>query len=136
METVLFLKHRVHGVLSGGNKSARGQRNEPFKLWRIKSAYDFFLSYLVLAAVNWASPIPLANAAPSTRILLTPITSSTDLQTAVSAWCTDPVAAPSTYGDISDWDISTVTSSEDLFNAYCSSTSTFNQPFFGSMGSF
>lgn len=39
----------------------------------------------------------------SKRLLLTPITDSESLQTAIGAWCEDSAQATGTYGDISTW---------------------------------
>jgi len=67
-------------------------------------------SCLALVGIQGVSTdrTPFVKAAPTTRALLSSITSSSDLQVAVSAWCSDSVSASSTYGDISQWDISTV----------------------------
>ena len=44
------------------------------------------------------------------------IRDDTDIKEAVNEWCFDPITAKSTYGDISQWDTSAVTSMKDLFN--------------------
>lgn len=64
--------------------------------------------------------------ATSPRSLVAEITDTASLQTAVAAWCTDPAAATTTYGDISGWDTSAVTDMYELFYTYCSTKSTFN----------
>ena len=38
-----------------------------------------------------------------------------NIQTAVDLWVSDPSAATTTYGDISDWDVSQVTDMSELF---------------------
>ena len=38
-----------------------------------------------------------------------------NIQTAVNDWVSDPSAATTTYGAISDWDVSNVTDMSDLF---------------------
>ena len=52
------------------------------------------------------------------------------LKTAASAYCSDAVAAETTYGPIADWDVSAITSMATLFCAenWCGSTAcaTFN----------
>ena len=55
---------------------------------------------------------------PPIRRLFVAITSTSDLQAAVSAWCSDSAGATSTYGDISGWDIAGVTSLSNMFNGY------------------
>jgi hypothetical protein len=40
---------------------------------------------------------------PSERRLLTPITDTASLQTAIGAWCDDSQTAAEKYGDISTW---------------------------------
>ncbi|MDC0177632.1 BspA family leucine-rich repeat surface protein [Polaribacter sp.] len=45
---------------------------------------------------------------------LTPITDA-NIQTAVDLWVSDPAAATTTYGNISDWDVSSVTDMSQLF---------------------
>ncbi len=45
---------------------------------------------------------------------LTPITDA-NIQTAVDLWVSDPSAATTTYGAISDWDVSQVTDMSELF---------------------
>ena len=69
------------------------------------------------------------------RRLTTAITND-NIGTAVSAWCSSPTTAYSTYGDISGWDTSSVTdgfeclftrfASGDCTTVYCSTASTFN----------
>ena len=44
----------------------------------------------------------------------TPITDA-NIQTAVDLWVSDSAAATTTYGNISDWDVSQVTDMSDLF---------------------
>ena len=44
----------------------------------------------------------------------TPITDA-NIQTAVDLWVSDPSAATTTYGVISDWDVSQVTDMSELF---------------------
>ncbi|MFB1041055.1 MAG: BspA family leucine-rich repeat surface protein, partial [Polaribacter sp.] len=44
----------------------------------------------------------------------TPITNA-NIQTAVDLWVSDPAAATTTYGNISDWDVSQVTDMSELF---------------------
>jgi len=83
--------------------------------------------YLAFGCITCASGITLSDAAPA-RALLTGISSESDLQIAVSAWCDDPIIAASTYGDISEWEISTVSSLASLFSTWCGNVTTFNQP--------
>ena len=63
----------------------------------------------------------------SNRRLTTAITDTSSLRTAVSAWCTDATSAEATYGHMSSWDTSAVTSMENLFYTYCSTKSSFNE---------
>jgi len=58
----------------------------------------------------------------SARRLVDAITSTSDLQTAVSAWCSSSASASETYGDIPGWDISGVTSLRNLFNGFMTHT--------------
>ena len=51
---------------------------------------------------------------PSTSLATEPITND-NIQTAVDAWIYDSIDAESTYGPISDWDVSAVTDMENLF---------------------
>ena len=67
----------------------------------------------------------------ATKRKLTTTFTTTSLQTAVSAWCDDEASATTTYGHISTWDTSEVTSMSYLFYSYCSSTSTFNSDISG-----
>ena len=70
------------------------------------------------------------------RKLTTAITDTASLRNAVSAWCSNEASATTTYGHISTWDTSGVTSMYQLFGvtygsggwvgAHCSSYSTFN----------
>jgi surface protein len=53
----------------------------------------------------------------------TSITQS-NIQTAASAWLSNPTQAEATYGNISDWDVSNVTIMDSLFQG----ASTFNEP--------
>ena len=92
-----------------------------------KSVNCVVSSYLVFIGILGVSRVPHAKAAPTTRALLTSITTTSDLQVAVSAWCSDSVSASSTYGDISQWDISTVTSMSVLFYTKCDTKESFNQ---------
>ena len=62
----------------------------------------------------------------ATKRKLTTTFTTTSLRTAVSAWCDDETSATTTYGHISTWDTSEVTSMSSLFFGYCSSASTFN----------
>ena len=67
----------------------------------------------------------------ATKRKLTTTFTTTSLQTAVSAWCDDEASATTTYGHISTWDTSGVTSMSYLFSrpdygGYCSSYQTFN----------
>ena len=55
----------------------------------------------------------------------TPITQN-NIQSAVSSWMTDKTKARNIYGDISNWDTSSVTDMNSLFNP----GSTLNPPFF------
>ena len=55
----------------------------------------------------------------------TPLTSST-LQTAITAWCSDSATAEATYGPIEGWDVSQVGDMSTLVSMYCMTTSTFN----------
>jgi len=82
---------------------------------------------LMLSLVFCAFSMPRSSAAP-TRSLMTTISTQSDLETAVSAWCYNSTAASYEYGNISTWDISTVTSLAELFYAHCSTYSTFNEP--------
>ena len=47
-----------------------------------------------------------------------------ELVTAVNAWCSDPSAAASTYGNIADWDTGRITDMSMLFH----NKDTFNDP--------
>ena len=53
---------------------------------------------------------------------------TTSLQAAMLAWCTDPSAATGTYGDIAIWDTSSVGSMNSLIYSHCGNIprSTFN----------
>ena len=67
---------------------------------------------------------------------MTAITDTASLRTAVTAWCSDAVAAFSTYGHISSWDTTRVTDmsylfSDDAEGGYCSTYSTFNEDLSG-----
>ena len=46
----------------------------------------------------------------------------------ISFWCYNSTAAAYTYGNISTWDISIVTTLASLFYSHCSTLSTFNEP--------
>ena len=67
----------------------------------------------------------------ATKRKLTTTFTTTSLRTAVSAWCDNEASATTTYGHISTWDTSGVTSMSQLFYTYCSSTSTFNSDISG-----
>jgi len=90
----------------------------------------FAVTFLTLSLFFLLPSVSFKNASPAApeRSLITGITTHTDLNTAVSAWCSNSTAATSTYGHISEWDISTVTSMKYLFAAQCSTLSTFNEP--------
>ena len=59
--------------------------------------------------------------ASSSRRLITTVSSNADLQTAISSYCNDETSAIATYGNIKDWDTSSVTSMSRLFADYCMS---------------
>ena len=43
-------------------------------------------------------------------------TSKSQLQSAVDLWCSDEVSATTTYGDINNWDVSSIKNFSYLFN--------------------
>jgi len=61
------------------------------------------------------------------RALTTAITDTASLQTAVTDFCNDPVAATVIYGHISTWDTSGVVDMSYLFFTYCSTLPTFDE---------
>ena len=68
------------------------------------------------SAFSFDSPLtqsnkPVWGTCPSN---LTPITDA-NIQTAVDLWVSNPAAATTTYGNISDWDVSQVTNMSELF---------------------
>ena len=90
---------------------------------------------------NTVAPSDTDTARVAARRLTTAITDSASLQTAVTAWCSNPASATGTYGHISTWDTSAVTDMSYLFSrydedgndggAYCSSYDTFNDDISG-----
>ncbi|EOD31670.1 hypothetical protein EMIHUDRAFT_112721 [Emiliania huxleyi CCMP1516] len=46
------------------------------------------------------------------------------LQTAADLWCSDETAALAEYGNIADWDVSSITDMTCLFSAYCGGSAT------------
>ena len=82
---------------------------------RINLDKNWFIFVALLA-------LKLAAAQESKRVLLTSITTS-NINTAVGAWVSNSASATATYGDISVWDTSGVTSLTDTFN----SATAFNQ---------
>ena len=85
-----------------------------------------------VAAPPALPPAPTLPTTTTTKVLLqrrlstTKTNSTSSLRTAVTAWCSDPSAAESTYGHISAWDTSGVDDMSFLFSGYCSTASTFN----------
>ena len=115
-------------TFSNGNSQKQSPFQPKKKLGGNKKGFTPNHLMLILAVLASAS-IPLTNASPAPeRSLITGITTQGDLQTAISAWCYNSTAANSTYGPISQWDISTVTSMKWLFSSHCSSLATFNEP--------
>jgi len=57
----------------------------------------------------------LVSAQSTSRLLLTTTITTNNIKSAVTDWVTDSVSATTTFGDISDWDISAVTSLHETF---------------------
>ena len=57
---------------------------------------------------------------------MTTFDTTSELQTAVEAWCTNATSAEATYGQISAWDVSKITNMANLFDTGNRPCSSFN----------